>query len=353
MENIITWKHNFTNYSNLDNINNHEQHLKIFQPLPAKDIRFQLNNLYDDIPLEISNMTIYTDSFNKQTVTLNNQAKFKVNSRLTQWSDWINFNLPAKSFLSIYIESPTKIIHSAGLTISNDLIQIPDSISESPKYFFGISSIQIKSPDSYKRMAFFGDSLTNQGNFTAPLALDLESNFNIMTANYGISGNRLLHQGHSDSQWSNSFGEAGYTRFDHMLVNYRPNIVLFMEGINDLIHPGTENTPLLELPSAGAITQAVLNLKTKCDLLDIIFIPMTITPAKGNEAWNDTKEELRLEINSNLLKFSNTIDLASFVSNGNHLHSKFDCGDHVHFSQIGGQLISKYIKEQLIIKKLI
>ena len=86
MENIITWKHNFTNYSNLNNINNHEQHLKIFQPLPAKDIRFQLNNLYDDIPLEISNMTIYTDSFNKQTVTLNNQAKFKVNSRLTQFT---------------------------------------------------------------------------------------------------------------------------------------------------------------------------------------------------------------------------------------------------------------------------
>ncbi|MQS75358.1 hypothetical protein FHL06_02980 [Lactobacillus halodurans] len=62
-----TWKHNFTNYSNLDNINQTgKQTLEIFQPLAAKKIRLQLNNLYDEIPLKISSLTVATSEEKKQ-----------------------------------------------------------------------------------------------------------------------------------------------------------------------------------------------------------------------------------------------------------------------------------------------
>jgi Lysophospholipase L1 and related esterases len=208
-----------------------------------------------------------------------------------------------------------------------------------------------------KRIAFFGDSLTNQGNFSAPLALDLENKFNIMTANYGISGNRLLRPGHSTSQWSTSFGEAGLTRFDHMLINYRPNVVIFMEGVNDLLHPGT-GSPTNELPTSKAIIQAVHLLKEKCKKLNITFVPMTITPAWGNinggvEGWNDNKEAIRLAVNQELMKMPHIIDLASLVGEGNRLKPEFDCGDHVHFSPDGGQKVAEYIKEQLIRKRMI
>lgn len=352
-----TWQHNFTNYINIENINaSGHQHLEIMQPIATKKIRLQLNNLYDETPLLITSLTIDTDS-NKIPVTVNNNQQFSIEPRLTMWSDWIDIDLPANQFLSIDIQSPNKTIHSVGMTIANDLVKTENQTPGISKYFFGVSGIQVQTKKPLKRIAFFGDSLTNQGNFSAPLALDLENKFNIMTANYGISGNRLLRPGHSTSQWSTSFGEAGLTRFDHMLVNYRPNVVIFMEGVNDLLHPGT-GSPTNELPTSKAIIQAVHLLKEKCKKLNITFVPMTITPAWGNinggvEGWNDNKEAIRLAVNQELMKMPHIIDLASLVGEGNRLKPEFDCGDHVHFSPDGGQKVAEYIKEQLIRKRMI
>jgi len=358
MISTTTWRHNFTNFINLDNINSSgKQHLEIFQPLAGKKIRLQLNNSFDDIPLTISSLTIYTDYSEKKQVTLNHQSTFEIEPRLITWSDWIDIDLKDNTYLSIDITSPTKSIHTGGLTISNDLIRTDNKILDEPKYFFGVSGSQIQTEQQYKRLAFFGDSLTNQGNFSAPLSLNLEKNYHIMTANYGLSGNRLLHPGNSTSQWSTSFGEAGLTRFDHMLIDYHPNTVLFMEGVNDLLHPGT-GTPLAELPSANAVIEGIEHLKYKCEKYDIGFVPMTITPAYGNvngnvSAWNEKKEALRLSINKELMKLPNTIDLASFVGKDGKLKNAFDCGDHVHLSAQGGELVAQYVEEQLIRQRMI
>lgn len=353
-----TWQHTFTNYQNINNINpSGKQHLQIFQPIATKKIRLQLNNLYDEIPLNISKLEVYLDPANKKTVTLNGASHFQVESRLIEWSDWIEINIPKNSFLNLDISSPNQTIHSVGMTISNDLIKTELADTTVPKYFFGVSGIQTDTLQTYKKVAFFGDSLTNQGNFSAPLSRDLASNFQIMTANYGIAGNRLLRPGHSTSPWSESFGEAGFTRFDHMLADYQPNIVIFMEGINDLLHPGT-GSPISELPNAEAISTAVSILKEKCRQHDAKFVPMTITPADGNVngdiiGWNDEKEKLRQTINHELRKLPHIIDLANLTSENNHLKPEFDCGDHVHFSVAGGKIIAQYIKDQLIRKKMI
>lgn len=353
-----TWQHTFTNYQNINNINpTGHQHLKIFQPLSTKRIRLQLNNLYDEIPLQISKLEIYVDPQDKKTVTLDENINFQVEARLIEWSDWIDFDIPENSFLNIDISSPNQTIHSVGMTISNNLIETDLTDAAIPKYFFGVSGIQINTAQTYKKIAFFGDSLTNQGNFSAPLSKDLEKDFQIMTANYGIAGNRLLRPGHSTSPWSDSFGEAGFTRFDHMLADYQPNIVIFMEGINDLLHPGT-GSPITELPTAKAIVTAIRILKEKCRQHDAKFVPMTITPAEGNSndniaGWNYEKESLRQAINSELRQLPHVIDLANLTSENNQLKPEFDCGDHVHFSVTGGKIIAQYIKDQLIRKKMV
>ncbi|KRK81829.1 hypothetical protein LKACC16343_00716 [Companilactobacillus bobalius] len=353
-----TWKHNFSNYDNLDHINaNGHQHLEIFQPFESKKIRLQLNNLYGETPLVIDSLEIYTNSKKKVSVTKDGKKSFAVESRLVEWSDWIDFNLPADSYLSVDIVSPTKAIHTLGLTISNDLIRTENSDPKETKYFFGISEIQVKTEHAHKRIALFGDSLTNQGNYAAPLSIDLEKEFHCVTANYGISGNRLLHPGHSTSQWSTSFGEAGFTRFDHMIAEYQPNIVIFMEGVNDLLHPGT-GAPINELPTVNALVKAVHALKKKCKKHGITFVPMTITPAYGNInggvfAWSEEKEKIRLAVNHELLKMPHIIDIADFVSNDDKLKPEFDYGDHVHLSNEGGKQVAKFVEEQLIRKRMV
>ncbi|WP_338215579.1 GDSL-type esterase/lipase family protein [Companilactobacillus muriivasis] len=348
-----TWKHNLTNYENINNINDSGfQHLEIFQPLATNKIRLQLNNLYDEIPLEISKIEIYSNSSDKKIITLDGSSRFQVEPRLIEWSDWIDINLTANSTLSIDIYSSNKTIHTVGMTISNDIVKTTETDSKIPKYFFGISAIQVETKSTYKKIAFFGDSLTNQGNYSAPLSLDLETNFHIMTANYGISGNRLLRPGHSTSQWSTSFGEAGFTRFDHMLTNYQPNLVVFMEGLNDLLHPGT-GAPMNELPTAEAVVKAIYILKAKCRKYDAKFVPMTITPFGNSDGWTPGKEAIRQKINNELLKMPHILDISALVGKDNQLLPEFDCGDHVHFSANGGKIIADYIKEQLIRKKMI
>ena len=353
-----TWKHNFSNYDNLDHINaNGHQHLEVFQPFASKKIRLQLNNLYGEMPLVIDSLEIYTNSKKKVSVTKDGKKSFAVESRLIEWSDWIDFTLPAESYLSIDIVSPTKAIHTLGLTISNDLIRTENSDPKETKYFFGVSETQVKTEHAHKKIALFGDSLTNQGNYAAPLSVDLEKGFHCVAANYGISGNRLLHPGHSTSQWSTSFGEAGFTRFDHMIAEYQPNIVIFMEGVNDLLHPGT-GAPVSELPSANALIKAVHALKKKCKKHGITFVPMTITPAYGNInggvfAWSEEKEKIRLAVNHELLKMPHVIDIASLVNDDNKLKPEFDYGDHVHLSNEGGKKVAKFVEEQLIRKRMI
>lgn len=353
-----TWQHTFTNYANLENTNIEKyQSLKIFQPLASNKIRLQLNNLYDETPLKISSLKISVDSDETKNVTLNNQTAFEIAPRLIEWSDWIDIKLTGNQFLKIDLVSPNETIHTSGLTISTDLIQTTENDPTVPKYFFGISAAQVQTDNRHERIAFFGDSLTNQGNFTAPLALDLESNFHIMTGNFGISGNRLLHQGNSTSQWSTSFGEAGFTRFDHMLVDCHPDIVIFMEGVNDLLHPGT-GAPLNELPTAEALISAIEALRIKTKQNNATFVPMTITPADGNIngnvfGWNRQKEQIRQDVNTALLQMPHVIDLATLVEENHHLKPEFDCGDHVHFSKNGGKIVSKYIKEKLIRKKMV
>lgn len=357
MTNTTTWRHTFTNYDNLTDINmSGQQEIAIYQPLAAQKIRLELNNLYDDIPLEITSLILITAN-GKYPVTLNGRTNFKIEPRLISWSDWIDIDLPAQTFLKLILGSPNQTVHSVGLTISNDLIKTTDSEPNVAKYFFGVSAIQVQTDKSYERIAFFGDSLTAQGNFSSPLALDLENNFHIMTGNFGISGNRLLRPGNSTSEWSTSFGEAGYTRYDHMLVDYQPRLVIFMEGINDILHPGT-GSPMSEMPTAQAVIDAIEQLRVKTRRLGITFVPMTITPANGNVSgdiagWSDRKENLRVATNQELLKLPHVIDIATFVGEGDRLKREFDRGDHVHFSEHGGRLVAKYIEEQLIRKKMI
>lgn len=353
-----TWKHNFSNYTNLNDINaNGHQHLEIFQPFAGKKIRIQLNNLYGEVPLKIDSLRIYYDPNNKISITKHRKKSFAIEPRLTKWSDWIDFKLLPKSFLSIDIISPTKSIHTLGSTISNALIKTENTDPKETKYFFGISELQIKTDSIHKRIAFFGDSLTNQGNYTAPLSIVLEKKYHYVTANYGISGNRILHPGNSSSQWSTSFGEAGFTRFDHMISEYQPNIVIFMEGINDLLHPGT-GAPISELPNAKALINAIHALKKRCKEHNITFIPMTITPACGNInddilAWSDEKEDIRLTVNRDILSMTNALDLANFVGSSGKLQPEFDCGDHVHLSNEGGKKVAKFVEKKLVDKNII
>ncbi|MFD1899452.1 GDSL-type esterase/lipase family protein [Enterococcus termitis] len=205
-------------------------------------------------------------------------------------------------------------------------------------------------------IAFFGDSLTNQGYFSDHVLHSLyQTDLPITGFNAGISGNRLLLAGTANSQWKESFGLAGVQRFRDNVITHQPDIVIGLIGTNDLLHPGTGSS-IAELPSAEQMITGYQRLYNEADANNTSYIALTIPPFGNSSnhdvpAWNNEKEILRQTINTWLLAQPNTIDSASFLTDADHPHllkEAVDCGDHIHFSENGGKLLGTYIFEALL-----
>ncbi|WP_334329257.1 GDSL-type esterase/lipase family protein [Companilactobacillus sp. HBUAS59699] len=349
---INTWTKEFSYFPNIKHINHGgTQNITVFQPLATSRIRLLVNNQYGKIPLEIKSIKVIADD-KTYDITMNNNTSFSVASKQSLWSDWLPINLISKSLLTIEIKSFNHSIHTLGSTICTDLVDSDNYIDGDNHFFYGVSAIQADTDQIANKVAFFGDSLTNQGRFTSPLAKILAGE-NTVTANYGISGNRLLHKGNSTSKWSNSFGPAGIDRFEKMIDEFHPNTVILLEGTNDLLLPGT-GTPTSELPTVEDMIDGYNKIAQYCEANNIELICLTIPPFQGtiidgHDAWSSEKEALRTQINDFILSLTNTVDLATFVCDDSQkkLAKEFDCGDHAHFSESGGNLIAQFLENSL------
>ncbi|EJC3746392.1 hypothetical protein MYY11_002809 [Enterococcus faecium] len=67
------------------------------------------------------------------------------------------------------------------------------------------------------------------------------------------------------------------------------------------------------------------------------------------QIYNEEKESVRKEVNNWLLKYTKTIDLATFVQakDSTFLADSFDCGDGLHFSAKEGERIGMFLAEKL------
>ncbi|MFD1417480.1 SGNH/GDSL hydrolase family protein [Companilactobacillus keshanensis] len=356
-----TWLQEFSDYNNIYNINESgHQEITIFKPLATKKIRLLLNNLYDDVPLKFTRLTMCKEGQTEIVVHIDGENSFEIAPHTTRWTDWIDIDIQANDYLSIEIYSPNKTIHSLGSNMSESFTKVHNFTDRDDGFFFGVSAVQAQVKKKPIKIAFFGDSLTNQGFFSAPLSKELTYINRIVTANYGISGNRLLHSGSGKSQWVKSFGPAGVDRFDEMIEEFKPDIVIFMEGVNDLLHPGA-GSPISELPTSQELINGINKLNQKCSQHNIVFVPMTVTPFRGNinngiYAWNPKKEVVRQEFNRYIIQsFPYAVDLAPFVSDSSQtrLEYEFDSGDHIHTSKCGGKKIARFIERNLIDRGLV
>lgn len=349
---INTWTKEFSYFPNIKHINHGKtQTMTIFQTLATDKIRLLVNNQYGKIPLEIKSIQIVVNG-KYSDVTMNNHNSFSIAAKQKMWSDWLPIQLSSNSTFDIEIRSFNHSIHTLGSTISTELADSDNYIDGDNHFFYGVSAVQSNTDELVNKVAFFGDSLTNQGRFTSPLA-KLLANENTVTANYGISGNRLLHKGNSTSKWSSSFGPAGIDRFEKMIDEFQPNTVILLEGTNDLMLPGT-GTPTSELPTVDEMVAGYKTIVQYCHKNNIELICLTIPPFQGaildgHDAWSSEKENLRIKINDFILSLTNTVDLATFVCDDSQkkLAKEFDCGDQAHFSDDGGKSIARFLENSL------
>lgn len=148
-------------------------------------------------------------------------------------------------------------------------------------------------------LACFGDSITQQGNWTFPLEKLLHHRYpgEISICNLGISGNRLLH-GPAPAT-GGLFGEAGIIRFerDVLRLNGLTHCIIGL-GSNDLGHPGSEGVSESELPTLPQYTEALEGLAGQLHQRGVKSYVSTIAPRAIDPPYDEPREALRQEMNA-------------------------------------------------------
>ncbi|VDG23402.1 GDSL-type esterase/lipase family protein [Lactiplantibacillus mudanjiangensis] len=343
MQSTLAWRQMVTDFVNLPATNlDQPQRLNIKLPLATHQIRVQIANDFDDQSLQLNELTI-----NQQPVYWQGQSTLILPAHQRRWSDWLSLPIVANQWLTVTTAVTNSKPRTLMSTKSQTIIQ-PDR-----PYFLGPCAIEVTRERPAKQLVCFGDSLTNQGYYSTALMQKLmtEQPDSWGLTNGGISGNRLLRDGHSTSPWVASFGEAGLTRLQALLASQPVDELVFMMGLNDLLHPGT-GSPLNELPTALAMIAGLKQVQQLATKYHVNLWMMTITPFKGaNEgAWTPAKEISRQTVNQWLLTQPQTLDVAKLVADQQddaYLAAAFDCGDHVHFSEAGGTVVGDWVYGQI------
>lgn len=351
------WHQVFSNYGNLHfKPNGRTEKITIKQNLSGKGIRVEFSNRYDREEMKVIRAKVATnpDMDKACQLTLNNQTTFEIPGGHALWSDCAKIDVPLRSTLYFELE----IANS-----SNDLATSAHNFSHGVfetnvtdfgmNYIYGITSIALQTEEAGSTIAFFGDSLTNQGYYTDAATEWLANHVDgITTINEGISGNRLLLPGTSDSEWNNSFGRPAVDRFKE-LIRYQPNAVVVLIGDNDLYQADAEHT--YEMPAPTEMKTALSCIINEALVAGITPVLVTLTPFKGalakeKEAWSQEKEALRNELNQWIRQNKWMIDLDYFVrdkAEPSKLAEEYDSGDHLHFSKTGGKKIGNYLAKQV------
>jgi lysophospholipase L1-like esterase len=153
--------------------------------------------------------------------------------------------------------------------------------------------------------------------------------------NQGLGGNRILFD---------IRGDSGLRRFDRDVLA-QPGVThtIIMLGTNDLRNRWRK--PEEEITSARQMIAGLKQFAVRGHAHGIKVIVATITPFEGETflpgAWTPKREAIRQELNEWLRKsgdFDAIVDFDQAVRDPSHptrMLPKYDCGDHLHQSDLG------------------
>ena len=341
-----------------------EQLLLIKNNVNGEKVRVTLTNQYGSEEVEFKGVFIgkaYKDSkFKEQGIDLlqltfrgNKTVLLKPGERVI--SDEFDFFIESNEYISL--RSKFKRKNKNGVITGNFFIKDQDitlvsNIKDNLEnlYLQEIIKVEIKTKEDVKTIVAFGDSITNDSKWTAPLTETLYKNYSekITFVNSGIYGNRLLN----DSEVGYFFGEAGIKRFEKDVFKEHKNVKLVMalEGINDIIHPLTGTAPTEEKVEAGDIINALKFVVDIAHKNNSKILLGTITPFYNyNSAWNEAEEEKREKINKWIRNNNYSDGFIDFdmilrdPTEPRKLYYEYDSGDNLHLSIKGGKKVSESI----------
>lgn len=222
----------------------------------------------------------------------------------------------------------------------------------------GLGGVKVYTEESVKTIVCFGDSITHMAYYFDPLAEALYQKYpgKVTLLNCGVGGNRILYDpcyqedmpGHGKI-----CGEAAIRRFDRdVFGDGNPDIVFFLEGINDCLH-GVMIEDRAQIPNAEQLMEAILSLSQKAHMHNTLFYMSTVMPfSNGIIGQFDEAERLRQELNDlirrNRAAADGLVDLDLVMrkeGNPEYLRDGEHQGDGIHPNEAGGKVMAEAIMD--------
>lgn len=210
-----------------------------------------------------------------------------------------------------------------------------------------VSSIELRTENGAGTIVCFGDSITQQGNWTRPLEriINLNRSNQWAIVNKGIGGNRLLRGPFGIIRM---YGRSGVERFERdALQEAGAKLIIFAIGTNDLAmarHPNKS-----DWVTAEQLQNAMLSLADMAKRKEIRFFAATIPPRMGSAGYLPEQEHERNKFNDWLRasrNFDGVLDFDAVLrdaSRPTQLNMAFDSGDHLHPGPLGGEELANCV----------
>lgn len=169
----------------------------------------------------------------------------------------------------------------------------------------GVTEILLYTEEQVKTIALFGDSITHMSYFSDALMNRIlqEMPGRVSVVNYGIGGNRILHDAsHAPALVGEGscFGPAGVSRFEEDVFGEdAPDLILLLEGVNDIMHPYVFQHPN-EIVSAQELIQGISHMIDEAHRHERPIFVGTVMPFWNEEytSWIEEGDRIRTALNS-------------------------------------------------------
>jgi lysophospholipase L1-like esterase len=329
--------------------------------------RVRISNAYGVRPLQIgaAHIALRAEAAtivpgSDRVLTFGGEAKAVIAAGAVLVSDPVAFEVKPLADLAVSFHLPQDLPASFGITgryarQTNYISPVGDFTGETAMpvgrltddWYF-LCGVDVVAPNETPGVVAVGDSLTDanisthDGHHSWPsqLARRLMARVKdqgtrpIAVMNQGLGGNRILHDGRGDS---------GLKRLDRDVIA-QPGVThcIIMLGTNDLRNRGAD--PAQEV-TAPQMIAGLKQLALRGQSAGIMMIGATLTPFWNETflpgAWNPRREAVREAVNAWLREgtaFGALVDFDKALrdpENKLRMLPKFDCGDHLHPSDLG------------------
>ncbi len=371
----------------LAEIKDRTQRVIFHNNLNGNKIRLRLSNKYSQKPLTLTSVTVGIVRAGRVqdavSVCRNNNTAINLAAGEECWSDELAYPVTAGENIavSVYIEERQEIGsvcifwagNGAAVSVSEngnytsgeafegrpmeEVYQIVREDTNKGSVFYGFTGIQVLTDDRVKTVAAFGDSITHMSYMTNALCGRLYSAYpgQAVLLNRGIGGNRILHDATSVDfipGGGSCFGEAGVKRFERdVFGEEQADVVLVLEGINDIMHPLQLGHPDEQITSDELVEGYKQYIEIAHRHHAVIF-GATITPC-GNEeypeGWLPVFEEIRLKTNDWIrdgMGYDGYFDYDAAVRDAarpGYMKEEYHTGDGLHPNAAGGAAMAEQV----------